>query len=90
VADLRRGSDDGMTATTEDQEPRIEARDAKPERAQTAEIKEVRAEVSASGCQHLPMLLDKTWDVAPREIVNNDVTFYGFVRYAGDVLIFIH
>lgn len=56
----------------------------------TAEIKEVRAEVSAAGCQHLPVLLDKAWDVAAREIVNNDVTFYGFVKNAGGILIFTH
>lgn len=56
----------------------------------TAEIKEVRAEVSAGGCQHTPMLLDKTWDVAAREITNNDVNFYGFVKNAGGILIFTH
>ncbi|MDB4873680.1 MAG: hypothetical protein JWM41_126 [Gemmatimonadetes bacterium] len=49
MADLRRGSDGGIV--TEDREPkgeprgepRGEARDAKPERAQSTEIKEVRA-----------------------------------------------
>jgi len=56
----------------------------------TAEIKEVRAEVSAGGCQHNPVLLNQVWDVAAREIVNNDVTFYGFVKDAGGVLIFTH
>ena len=56
----------------------------------TAEIKEVRAEVSAGGCQHTPMLLDKTWDVQAREIVNNDVTFYGFVKHISGIYIFTH
>lgn len=41
MADLRRGSDGGTM--TEDREPKGEARDAKPERPQSTEIKEVRA-----------------------------------------------
>lgn len=54
------------------------------------EIKEVRAEVSAGGCQHNPMLLDKTWSVPASDIVRNDVNFWGMVKYAGGVLTFSH
>jgi len=57
----------------------------------TAEIKEVRTEVSAVGCQHLPMLLDRTWDVQAREInPQNDVVFVGFVKHISGVYIFTH
>jgi hypothetical protein len=56
----------------------------------TAEIKEVRAEVSTGGCQREPRILDKTYDVAAREVHNNDVEFYGFVKNAGGIIIFLH
>ena len=37
------------------------------------------------------MLLDRTWEVLPREInPQKDIIFYGFVKNAGGVYIFTH